>query len=181
MRRNRGSNESSAQVAFTNFCHSEYPRLIGALSIYTSNHAVAEELAQEAFARAWVHWGRIGGKSGPTSWLYKVAFNLATSWWRRRRAEERAQSRLASTASDNIEHPEIESLVDLRDSLKELRPKARAALVLRYYLDLSYAEVGDLLGIPESTAKSIVRRALDRLKAKHEVNRREVARVEHGR
>jgi len=57
---------------------------------------VAEEIAQEALARAWERWDVVSLMSSPDGWTYRVAFNLAKSHYRRRQAEKRAMDRLES-------------------------------------------------------------------------------------
>lgn len=48
---------------FEALCRREYPRLVGALGLYTGNRAVAEELAQESLARAWRRWPKVSGSA----------------------------------------------------------------------------------------------------------------------
>ena len=72
------------------FCEDAYPRLVGLLTLYTGNANLAEDLAQEALARAIRHWRRLQRMESPKGWLYQVAINLANSWFVRRRAERRA-------------------------------------------------------------------------------------------
>jgi RNA polymerase sigma-70 factor (ECF subfamily) len=67
------------------------PRLVGALALHCGDRGTAEELAQEALARAWQRWTQVQQMQNPSAWIYRVAFNLATSWFRRRAAETRAR------------------------------------------------------------------------------------------
>src|SRR5581483_8077717 len=73
------------------FCRALGPRLVGSLLLFTGDRALAEELAQEALARAFQHWDRVGTMAAPEAWAYRVAFNLARSSFRRRAVERRAQ------------------------------------------------------------------------------------------
>jgi RNA polymerase sigma-70 factor, ECF subfamily len=68
------------------FCQTEYGRLVGTLTLYTSDPDLAAELAQEALARACRHWRRVRDMDEPGAWLYRVALNLANSTFARRRA-----------------------------------------------------------------------------------------------
>lgn len=71
----------------------QYRPLVGALGLYTGDAALAEELAQEALARALLHWDRVGKARSPGAYVHRVAMNLANSHFRRRRAAGRALAR----------------------------------------------------------------------------------------
>ena len=77
------------------FCTEIAPRLVGSLTLYCGDHLLAEELAQEALARAIERWARVGAMDSPEAWTYKTAFNLARSSFRRGAAERRAQARVS--------------------------------------------------------------------------------------
>jgi len=76
------------------FCSAEYPRLVGAMSLYTGDAALAEELAQEALARACRNWSSVKNMPAPGAWAHRVAVNLANTHFRRARLERRARSAL---------------------------------------------------------------------------------------
>ena len=59
---------------------------------------MAEDLTQEALARAWERWTQVQQARNPSAWIYRVAFNLAASWFRRRAAEVRARQRSMPTS-----------------------------------------------------------------------------------
>ena len=147
---------------FDAFCQSEYPRLVGILGLYCGDRAVAEELAQEALARAWQRWRRVAAYDNPSAWVARVGLNLATSHHRRRQAEGRARARIGRTAEATASHA---GDVELRDALSRVSKKKRAALILRFYLDLPFAEIGRVMDVPESTAKSLARRGVEDLRA----------------
>ena len=67
------------------FCRAEWSRLVGALSLYTGDADLAEELAQEAVARVCRHWRKVRKMDAPAAWLHRVARNLAHSHYRRAR------------------------------------------------------------------------------------------------
>ena len=75
---------------FDDFCSAEFPRLIGTLTLFCGDQGVAEELAQETLVRAYQHWKRVQRLDNPGAWANRVAINLATSYFRRKRAERRA-------------------------------------------------------------------------------------------
>src|SRR5690606_26433839 len=69
-------------------------RLVAQLYAYTRDQALAEDLVQEAFVRLVSRWSRISTYDDPVAWLRRVAWNLATSDWRRARRAQRLAVRL---------------------------------------------------------------------------------------
>lgn len=143
------------------FCRDEYPRLTRFLDVYCGDLAIAEELAQETLARVWKNWRKVKNYENPSAWAHRIAVNLANSHLRRRAAERRARDR-AGREVDRKENDTSDAIA-LREIVTSLPPPMRSMLMFRYYLDLSYPEIADLLQIPESTARSQVHRALRRL------------------
>jgi RNA polymerase sigma-70 factor (ECF subfamily) len=151
------------------FCRREHPRLVGALGLYLGDVAVAEELAQEALVRAWRDWSRVRCLDSPGAWVHRVAINLATSHFRRRRAERRALQRL-DAARLSREDPDVADAVAVRQALAALpsRPlprRQRAALVLGVYLDLPAAEVAEALGVTTGAVHQLTYRGIAALRA----------------
>lgn len=144
------------------FVEGEYPRLVGFLSLHVGDRHVAEELAQEALTRTCSHWKRVRWMDNPSAWVARVGLNLANSHYRRRAAERSAKERLGTRPPQVWQEPE--NAVALREALKTLPPRTRAALALRFYLDLPFAEVADVMQVPVPTAKSLVRRGLQSLR-----------------
>lgn len=144
---------------FEQFCSRAQPRLVGTLVLYCGDRDVAEELAQEALARACLRWPRVHRMAAPDAWIYRVAINLANSYFRRRALERRIQLRRSRdiTAARHVDH---DGLLALRDAVAKLPQRPRAALVLRYYAELSVSEVANLTGWPEGTVKTLTRRAI---------------------
>lgn len=145
------------------FYRREWPRLVGAVHLYCGDLDVAEESAQEALVRACRDWPKVSCMRSPSAWTYRVAVNLANAHYRRRRSADRAQSRLglADVADSGGEADRLA----VRAALAKLSDRQRAAVVLRFYLGYSLAEVADGVGVPLGTAKSLVHRALKALRA----------------
>jgi RNA polymerase sigma factor (sigma-70 family) len=144
------------------FCRALAPRLVGSLVLYCGDRGVAEEFAQEALARAVERWAQVGAMAAPEAWVYRVAFNLARSGFRRRAAERRATGRLpvvVPAASDPTD------AVAVRDAVRALPPRQRAVIVARFYAGLSVAETADALGCAEGTVKAATHQALRNLRA----------------
>src|SRR5829696_1966030 len=88
-----------ASADLTAFCNAEWPKLVGALSLYTGDAHLAEELAQEAIAKACTNWRKVKRMDAPAAWLHVVARNLAHSHFRRAKAAARAQRRAPAPAA----------------------------------------------------------------------------------
>jgi RNA polymerase sigma-70 factor (ECF subfamily) len=150
-----------APAELMDMCRRELPRVRGALTLYLGEPAVAEELTQEAFTRLCRDWERVQRLDRPGAWVHRVAMNLAMSELRRRRAERRALQRIDRAA------PSMPDLADrraVRDALRDLPGDERAAIVLRYYADLSIVETAEVLGVPVGTVKTRTRRGIERLR-----------------
>jgi RNA polymerase sigma factor (sigma-70 family) len=159
---------------FSAFCSSHYARLVGALGLHCGDRAVAEELAQEALARVWSHWRTVRELDDPAAWMFRVAINLSNSYFRRKRAERRAHQRGVEGYRD--EHDTATALA-VRAAVAALPKRKRTALVLRYFLDLPFAEVARLMDAPESTVKSLARRGIEDLRG--EFTRADVGEAEY--
>lgn len=148
-----------APADLTAFCEEHWPRLVGALSLYTGDALLAEELAQEAVAKLCRHWRRVRTMDAPEAWLHRVARNLAHSHFRRTTRGLRAASRLPREAA-----PADDEAIALRVVVASLPERERDAIVLRFYLGYSVRETADALGCPEGTVKTLTHRAIGRLR-----------------
>lgn len=148
----------------TTFCESEYPKLVGLLGLWCGDRQVAEELAQETLARVWQRWPRVKTLDNPHAWTQRVALNLARSHVRRRFAEKRARDRSLDPRPERNEPSDIATSTSLKAAISSLSKRKRSALILHYYLDLPFKDVAEIMEIPESTAKSLGRRAVQDLR-----------------
>lgn len=153
-----------APAELVSFCREQQPSLLGMLTLYCGDRDVAEELTQEALARACLAWPRVSRLDSPAAWTYRVGFNLANSYFRRKRAEREARKRLEQRAEHDYQDPDIGVSLAVREATKRLPKRQRAVLVLRHYTDLSVRQVADLLQMPEGTVKTLDRKALANLR-----------------
>jgi RNA polymerase sigma-70 factor (ECF subfamily) len=122
----------------------------------------AEDAVQEALARAWERSERGEGIESLAAWVTVVATNLMGSGLRRLWVERRAEHRLEPGAGGSAQEDStagLDDLIDLRQALASLPRRQRAAVVLRYYLDLDVAHVARALKVSEGTAKTTLHRA----------------------
>jgi RNA polymerase sigma-70 factor (sigma-E family) len=131
--------------------------------LLTGDRALAEDLMQDAFVKV---LGRFRDLREPDAfWWYlrRTIVNLSRSHLRRRRVERAYLARQAPPAvSDGV--PDLGERERLRRALMELRPEQRAAVVLRYFEDLSEADTAAILGRPVGTVKSMVSRGVAHLR-----------------
>lgn len=142
---------------------SEWPRLVGALALYTGDGALAEDLAQETVERLARNWKKVRRLDKPAAWTYQVGFNLARSHFRRLRTARRARSRLAT--AETMNEPDPADAMAVREAVARLPDRERRVLLLRYWVGLPVAEVAAAIGCPEGTVKTLTRRAIARLRS----------------
>jgi RNA polymerase sigma factor (sigma-70 family) len=137
-----------------------FPKLVGALSLQCGDRVVAEDLAQEALSRYWERSGSMEIES-PDAWTFRVAFNLANSWLRRRAAERRAYSRRDQPPV--AAHEEPADAIAIRDALWSLPARQREVVILRFYADLPVEETAAAMRCAPGTVKAQTHRALTAL------------------
>ena len=141
--------------AFASFYATEWPGAVRLAGLLTQDARVAEDLAQEAFARVFPKWDRI---ERPHAYLRVAIVNACRTWQARRRTERTKLPLLADTEASEL------GFDALADAVAALPYRQRAALVLRYYLDLKESEIADAIGCRPGTVKSLTSRALAALR-----------------
>lgn len=129
------------------------------------NRALAEDLAQEAFIRAFRKIGSFSGAGSFKAWLCRIAYNEFLMSVRKRKATEKAMDRFKQDIDDTEAPRDMGSVVDLDRALATLREDERAAVVLCYASGLSHSEAAEMLNMPLGTVKSHVNRGREKLKA----------------
>lgn len=162
MERAGGGGESSRE-ALRAFCTREHERLVGVLSLYTGDRNLAQDIAQEALARACADWPRVQRMDAPAAWLHRVALNLARSQFRRWRVA-RSKAHLLVPIAREADDPT--AAIALRAAIAGLPERQRRALVLRFYADLPVRDVARLMRCPEGTVKSLTATAIASLRAR---------------
>lgn len=148
---------------FHDYVAARSPALLRTACLLTGNLADAEDLLQAALAKTYLAWRRIEDFGSLDGYVRRAMVNTHISWWRRRRLEEYPTDEIpdqpvADHAGDSETHD------SLRRALRRLPERMRAAVVLRYYEDMSEAEIADVLGISLGTVKSTVSRAVAKLR-----------------
>ncbi len=143
-----------------------------ALSV-VHNQDDAIELAQETFVRAYENLSKFESRSSFSTWLYRIAANLAIDFWRREgrhvvlRGEDAENEirRLPSDSGDSFKTASRKELsARLTAALEELTPEHRTVILLREVEGLSYDEISETLQCPRGTVMSRLHYARNRLR-----------------
>ena len=129
----------------------------------------AEEVAQEAFVAAWKGMPAFRGESKFSSWLYQLTTNAAIDFLRREKRhrattpiEDEVDLAAPGTPQQAAEAAEVRQT--LQQALDTLTPEHREIFLLRQMRQLSYEEIGQLLGLEAGTVKSRLSRAKKQLR-----------------
>jgi RNA polymerase sigma factor (sigma-70 family) len=146
---------------FERFFHTYERALTGYLWRLTGDDDAACDLAQETFVRAWQRFAEVQHYAHQRAWLFRVATNLALNHLRQRAHPIDVTALPETTPQLHLADPMV-NLIErhhIIDSLQQLPPRQRAVLILRAVYDLSYQEMGNVLGISFEAAKIALRRA----------------------
>ena len=152
------------RLEFEEFFRAEYPSLVRAFYVLTADQAEAEaeELAQEAMARAYERWERVGVMESPTGYLYQTGVNLNRH--RLRHLAVRARQLLAMTRDAQSE-PAAGVRREIAEAIASLSRGQREAFMLVEWLGLNAEEAGRALGIAPASVRSRIHRAKAALRA----------------
>ena len=137
------------------------PRAVSTARRLIGSTAAAEDLAAEAFARAYARWSSVADHPNPDAWVLRVVGNLAIDQVRReaRRPELGADGGRSDPAADDA------SLhIDLADALGSLSSRQQEVVVMRYLIDLTEEDVAVTLGMSTGSVKTHLHRATTKLR-----------------
>ncbi|MCY7363919.1 MAG: hypothetical protein LH469_01140 [Frankiaceae bacterium] len=136
---------------FDAFYAASCARTVRALHAMTGDHAEAQDVVQEAYARAWQRWTTVGTYDAPEAWVRAVAWRLAVS--RARRAKVGLGKLRRHGAAPDVPGLEPDH-VALVAALRSISPDQRRAVVLHHVVGLTVAEVAAECGVPDGTVKA---------------------------
>ena len=145
------------------FCADLHRRLLGSMVLFCGDRMLAEEITQEALARALERWRYVGAMASPEAWTYRVAFNLGRSWFRRLGSERRANERIAR-GEVVAPLPDAAAAVAVREAVLALPERQRGVIVARYFAGLSIEETAEAMHCAQGTVKSLTHKALQNLR-----------------
>ena len=155
---------STRDTEFAEFFRATWPRLFRTTYAVAGDRLLAEDSLQAAFAKAYSSWSRVQAADHPEAYVRRMAVNevlgvLRRPWFRSERSTD---------TPEPVPLPSAEERTVDRDALWRavcsLPPRQRAVVVLRYYEDLSEAEIADVLGCSRGTVKSTASNALANLR-----------------
>lgn len=133
--------------------------------LLTGDRALAEDLVQDAFVRLAGRLVHLRDQSAFDAYLRRTVVNLSNSHFRRRKVERAfLESSRNAVGTQTSQSPAVEDREDLWRALGRLSGRQRAAVVLRFYEDLSERQVAEILKCRPGTVKSLVSRGLETLR-----------------
>jgi RNA polymerase sigma-70 factor, ECF subfamily len=140
---------------FEAFYQASYGRILATIAALLGSRPEAEDVTQEAFARALARWSRLRGYDLPEAWVRKVAVRIATDSGRRLRRAAATAARLAAQPPAPSREPGDELMHSpLGSALLELPLRERQVLVLYYLADLPVEAIAAEPGLPAGTVKT---------------------------
>ena len=155
--------KQSQRAEFAEFVSARSAALHRAAYLMVGDVALAPDLVQEALTRTYVAWPRLRDTSRAEAYTRKAITTTAISWFRRRSWQERPTDRVDERGAAGHEDG-VAQRQWLWEALLELPVRQRAAVVLRYYEDLTEAQTAEAMGCAVGTVKSQVSAALSKLR-----------------
>jgi len=151
-------------VQFAEFFRATWPRLFRTTYAVAGDRVLAEDALQTAFAKAYTSWQRVQAAQHPEAYVRRMAVNevlsvLRRPWYRAERSTAEPEPQPLPSGEDRTVERDA-----VWHAVCGLPPRQRAVVVLRYYEDLSEAEIADVLGCSRGTVKSTASRALANLR-----------------
>lgn len=143
--------DPSSRRDFTAFYDATWPRTVACAYAMTGSLSDAEDLAQEAYSKAWPRRSTLSAYDDPGAWVRQVATRLAVSRWRRART---ATGFLVKSRAPEPAQPPSEATAALVTALKQLPEAQRRAIVLHHLGDLPLREIARIEHCAEGTVKA---------------------------
>jgi RNA polymerase sigma-70 factor (sigma-E family) len=161
---NHGESQAGQNdAAFRDYVLARGTALLRMAIMLTGNRADGEDLVQAALAKTYLAWDKINDRAALDAYVRRAMVNTQISWWRRRRVEEFPTDELPDqVVADHARDSDMAEVV--RQALDRLPQRMRAAVMLRYFEDMTEPEIAATLGISLGTVKSTVSRAVARLR-----------------
>jgi RNA polymerase sigma-70 factor (sigma-E family) len=152
---------------FVEFVAARQHALLRTAYLLTSDHHAAEDLVQTALAKAYLSWHKLREPAAADGYVRRIMVNENTSLWRRAwKRNEHATDTLPERPTTHDASGDVEAREEMWALVQTLPPKQRAAVVLRYYEDLSEADTAAALGCSVGNVKSQTSRAIATLRGR---------------
>ncbi|MBN2456822.1 MAG: RNA polymerase sigma factor [Sedimentisphaerales bacterium] len=161
--------KAADRQAAAEFVDKYYERIYLLFRRLGHGRGVSEDLTQETFLQVWQHIAQLRDSVALESWLYHIAANVSRRHWRWHKSHKTASTEgldfVRSIEKDSSSTAELEDIARLKESLLNLSPKLKEAVVLHYMQHLTIVQAARAVGIRENTFKSRLNRALRRLRS----------------
>lgn len=145
---------------FAEYVAARKTRLLRTAYLLCRDWGIAEDLVQVSLTKAWVAWPRVDGD--PDAYVYRILVNVHNSWWRRRWRGEIPTADIPDHGAETVDRAAERDAV--WHALARLGRRERAAVVLRYFEDLSHERIAQVLECSPGTVRSQISRALLKLR-----------------
>ena len=162
------TDEAASVETFRQFVQGSQARMIKFADLVCGDRHRAEDLAQDAYAKAFANWQRIRDGQ-PEAYVRRCIVNASNDWWRRGRWREGSTADVADRPATSDRPSETDQRADVMRALATLTARERSVIALRYYADLTEAETAAELRCAIGTVKSTTARALAKLRERGEL------------
>ena len=158
-------------TAFEQLVRRHQPRILLLQRKFVRDHALAEDLCQETFLRAWRKLHTFRGSGGFSAWLAKLAYNVFLQHIRK---SGKTKWHISLDANENLELPAqassgLDETPDLPKLLGILSSEEQLIMVLNYGHGLSNTEISGLLDVPVGTVKAKIHRAKEKIRHRFKI------------
>jgi RNA polymerase sigma-70 factor (sigma-E family) len=169
MRRSTSGQDPQARDVVADLFHVHHRRLVGLAALLVDDRGSAEEIVQDAFESLYRHWSDLRSPSSAVAYLDRAVVYAARSWIRRR-ITARAYVWPQADVQVSAEHEGLArgEHAELVAAVRALPRRQREVIVLRYFLDLSEAEIAAWLGVSPGSVKRHASRATENLQRRME-------------
>ena len=160
----RQSREAERDAAFTEYLHARQASLLRTAYLLTGDRHQAEDVLQTSLAKLYLAWDKVNDRGAVDAYVRRIMVNENNSLWRRAWKRREHATEVVPEGDPHHDAYDDGTNDELWRVVQTLPPKARSVVVLRYYEQMSEAEVADALGISVGTVKSQCSRALSALR-----------------
>ncbi|MFD3540108.1 SigE family RNA polymerase sigma factor [Streptomyces sp. NPDC058662] len=157
--------QAEQELQFQSFVTARWAQLVRTAYLLTGDPHDAEDLTQTALAKAYRSWRRVWRSDNPEAYVRRMLVTCNSDRFRKRRVAERLTAEPPDTGVRDPGAIWADERNALMSALAELPARQRAVVVMRYWEDLSEAEVADVMGCAPGTVKSQASKALAKLRA----------------
>ncbi|MEV7616850.1 SigE family RNA polymerase sigma factor [Streptomyces sp. NPDC089799] len=157
--------QAEQEAQFQAFVAARWNHLVRTAYLLTGDPHDAEDVTQSALAKAYRSWRRVSRSDNPEAYVRRMLVNCNSDRFRKRRVTERLTATVPDTSVRDTAVQWADERNVLMAALAQLPARQRAVVVMRYWEDLSEAEVADVMGCSVGTVKSQASKALAKLRA----------------